>query len=119
MSFMKRVIEFIENPSREHANQDLYDVMKETLEYMLDSGAMGIENAISTKEIVNHLNSVGYDIHRERWEIEVLGYLRDNGVYIASKIGRGMYLIKSKRDAQEAYNFIHSRVQRNRSDWIN
>ena len=108
MSFMKNIDNFINNPGKHESNPD-YKAMKETLVYM-KKNALGVKNIVSTDSIVTHLNSNGYKISREYWQINILGYLRDNGIFIGSKIPKGMFLINSEKDAKEAYTSMQNRI---------
>jgi hypothetical protein len=108
MSFMGNIDKFIDAPGKHASNPD-YKAMKETLVYM-KKNALGAKNIVSTDKIVSHLNSNGYKISREYWQINILGYLRDNGIFIVSKIPKGMFLINSEKDAQEAYTSMQNRV---------
>jgi len=105
---MENIDNFINNPG-EHASNPDYNAMKETLIYM-KKNALGAKNIVSTEKIITHLNSKGYEMSREYWQISILGYLRDNGIFIVSKIPKGMFLINSEKDAQEAYTSMLNRV---------
>lgn len=105
---MGNIDNFINNPGK-HASNPNYKAMKETLVYM-KKNALGAKNIVSTDNIITHLNSNGYKMSREYWQIIILGYLRDNGIFIGSKIPKGMFLINSEEDAQEAYTSMHNRV---------
>ena len=76
--------------------------MNDTVSYLL-SNAIGLENAKSTDVIIKFLNEQGYSINRYQWEINVLGKLREEGIFIASNRTKGMYLINSKDDAEKFY----------------
>ncbi|MFA5237300.1 MAG: hypothetical protein WC362_05530 [Methanoregula sp.] len=85
-------------------------VMVETISFLLDN-AIGLDNAIPTDKIIIHLQSKGYKIKKETWQIRVLGPLRDNGIYIGSKRGTsGMFLIKTKDDALATRTSIYNRM---------
>ncbi len=113
MPFITRARNFVDNPQPDHASHPRFPVMVETVRYLLDC-AIGIENAVSTNEIIDFLHGAGHDIDRETWQIEVLGYLRDNGIFIGSSGQRGMFLIRDQNDAREARNFIRNRIERER-----
>lgn len=84
--------------------------MIETVNFMLQN-AVGVDNAIATQKIVEHLKKEGYDIrNKEDWQILVLGPLRKNGIFIGSKRGKGMFLIRSESDAQVVKNQIVNRI---------
>lgn len=86
------------------------NVMIETIDFLLKN-AIGIENSIATNKIIRHLESKGYKIKKETWQIKVLGPLRDNGIYIGSRRGNtGMFLISSKDDAVATRSAIYSRM---------
>lgn len=85
-------------------------VMIETISFLLDN-AVGVGNAVSTNQIMKHLNSQGYKLSKETWQIHVLGPLRDQGIYIGSKRGTsGMFLIKDKEDAIATRTSIYNRM---------
>jgi len=110
MSFIEDIENFIQNPGV-HASKERYGEMKATLEYMKQN-AVGIKNAVATDRIIDYLHSQGYNIGKEEWQIEVLGYLRDNGIFIGSKIAKGMFVINSKKDAKETYTSMKKRVEK-------
>jgi hypothetical protein len=86
--------------------------MIETVDFLLKN-AIGIENAISTDSIIRHLTTKGYEIKKEDWQINVLGPLRDNGIFIGSKRGgrtAGMYIIANKQDALQTHASIYDRI---------
>jgi hypothetical protein len=91
--------EFLKNPTVALKGRRHYDEMRETLAFMISRGR-GRGNSVPTREIVEHLQALDYDISTTTWQIEVLGPLRDAGVYIGSERGKtGMFLIASKADA--------------------
>lgn len=83
--------------------------MKLTVDYLLKN-SIGIKNATSTDKIIRHLNSLGYNISKETWQINVLGPLRDNGIFIASKPSKGMFLIETEQDASESVKSMEHRI---------
>ena len=108
MPFVQAARNFLANPGIART-QPRFREMQETVKFMLDH-AIGLANAISTDRIVQHLQGMGYQIHREAWQIEVLGYLREHGVFIGSKRGVGMFIIESEEDARETCESIQSRI---------
>ena len=111
-SFLKDVENFIKNPGR-HSQQESYPIMKDTLEYMLyQAKAVGVKNAVATDKIISHLKAKGHKIHKSKWQVEILGYLRDNEIFIGSKNGVGMFLIDTEEDAKETYSFIVERISK-------
>jgi hypothetical protein len=109
MPFITRARDFVNNPQPNHHLHPRFDVMIDSVQYLLDH-AIGIENAIPTDEIITFLQGREHDIDRETWQIEVLGYLRVNRIFIGSTGRRGMFLIRDETDAREAWNFIHNRI---------
>jgi len=101
--------QFLENPGKLKDHKKLPE-MKETVRYMLDH-AVGIDHAVSTKTIVEHLKNKGFHVADERdWQITVLGPLRENGIFVASKRAKGMFLIKNDNDAKIAISQIQTRI---------
>lgn len=91
--------DFLKNPPTELKAKPRYDEMRETIAFMIHKGR-GRANSVSTREIVDHLRSLDYDISIQGWQVNVLGPLRDAGVYIGSERGKtGMFLIADKADA--------------------
>jgi hypothetical protein len=91
--------DFLKNPPAALKGRRHYDEMRETIAFMISRGR-GRANSVPTREIVEHLQALDYDISTTTWQIDVLGPLRDAGVYIGSERGkRGMFLIASKADA--------------------
>lgn len=110
MSFVQAARNFLSNPSQEARNHSRFGEMQETLRFMLNN-AVGVDNAISTNDIIQHLRNQGYSIGREDWQIEVLGWLREHGVFIGSKRGVGMFIIENEEDAREVHESINSRIE--------
>ena len=108
MPFLRRAQEFLANQGS-LSNHKYRDIMVETVDYLLKN-AVGVNNAVSTDSIISHLRSRGFNISREEWQINVLGVLREHGIFIGSKRGVGMFLIASEDDAREAHNSILDRV---------
>jgi len=110
MPFITRAREFLVDQGGLAANRNR-NVMVETVRYLLDN-AIGLENAVSTNTIIEYLNTQGYEITREDWEINVLGALRQNGIFIGSLRGRrGMFIIGSQDEARTVYNSYNRRIQ--------
>lgn len=112
MPFIRAARDFLNNPNR-HENHPHYTVMRDTIDFLLNN-AIGLSNAVPTRRIIEHLNNLGHEIHREKWQVEILGYLRENGVFIGSKVGLGIFLIENRNDALEAYHSIQRRVRTER-----
>lgn len=109
MSFIAAAQEFLEDQG-DLSSSKYCEEMIETVRFLLDN-AIGVSNAIATNKIIAHLHSKGHTISREAWQIEVLGKLREYGVFIASSRGRsGMFLIKTEPDAIVAYTSIYNRI---------
>ena len=83
--------------------------MRDTVEYLLKNN-VGIKNATSTDRIIVYLRSKGHKIYREKWQINVLGPLRDNGVFIASKPAVGMFIIETIDDAGKVIVSMEHRI---------
>ena len=89
--------------------------MKETIRFMLKN-AVGVDHAISTQKIVDHLQELKYPvISIPDWQMNVLGPLRKSGVFIASKRATGMFIIKDQNDAKVAISQIQSRIDEERA----
>jgi hypothetical protein len=101
MPFVTAARQFLEDPGELSGDTNL-DMMNDTVAYML-SNAVGLKNAKGTDDIIEMLNAQGYDINRHQWEINVLGKLREEGVFIASDRVKGMYLISSQEEAERFY----------------
>jgi hypothetical protein len=100
---------FLDTPGSLSGHKKLPE-MKETVRYMLDH-AVGIDHAVSTKTIVQHLKSKDFHVVDERdWQITVLGPLRVSGIFIASKRAKGMFIIKDDNDAKIAISQIQTRI---------
>lgn len=108
MPFVIKARNFLTNPGI-LGTHPYYSIMRDTVEYMLNN-AVGISNVVSTDRIIDHLRSKGHTIYREKWQINVLGPLRDNGVFIASKPGVGMFIIKTINDATKAVASMEHRI---------
>ncbi|HHV41909.1 MAG: hypothetical protein ACOX7D_03825 [Alphaproteobacteria bacterium] len=86
--------------------------MVETVRFMLEH-AVGVDHAIATQRIVDHLQENGYDIrNKEDWQITVLGPLRENGIIIGSKRSKGMFLISSEFDARIVVSQMQERISK-------
>lgn len=111
MSFIDNARVFLTDQGRLRNNKKC-NVMVETVRFLLDN-AIGIENAVSTNNIIKHLESQGFRIKKEDWQINVLGPLRDHGIFIGSKRGgraAGMYIIATKEDALQTHAAIYDRI---------
>jgi len=108
MPFLLKARNFLTNPGI-LGTHPYYSIMRDTVEYLLKT-AVGISNAISTDRIIDYLRSKGHTIYREEWQINVLGPLRDNGVFIASKPAVGMFIIETINDAGEVVASMEHRI---------
>ena len=109
MPFVDRAQAFLNNAGP-LANHKRLPEMRETISFMLEK-AIGIRNAISTQNIVDHLQNEGHNTaSREDWQIGVLGPLRKNGIFIGSKRAKGMFIIKDQSDAKVVISQIEDRV---------
>ena len=102
--------EFLAHPPAALAHHKRIDEMRETIAYMLKHG-VGLDHAIPTREIVGHLQSLDFDVSVNTWQIQVLGPLREAGVYIGSVRGKvGMFLISNRSDAEAARKAQQQRI---------
>lgn len=108
MTFVTIAQNFLNNPGSLKSHP-YYSAMRDTVEYLL-SNAVGIRNAVSTDNIIAYLRRRGHRIYREEWQINVLGPLRDNGIFIGSKVGTGMFIIETIDDAREVVASIEHRI---------
>lgn len=109
MQFIDRYKKFLQDQGK-FRDSKCVPVMVETISFLLEN-AVGLENAIPTDKIIKHLQSKGFKLKKETWQIRVLGPLRDNGIYIGSKRGTsGMFLIKTKDDAFTTRTSIYNRM---------
>jgi hypothetical protein len=112
MPFITAAKDFLEDPGELAGDKNL-DIMYDTVSYMLGN-AIGLENAKSTDTIVKVLNQKGHDFNRHYWEINVLGKLRDEGIFIASNKTKGMYILSSEEEAEKFYYQYSARVAKER-----
>ncbi len=75
----------------------------------LDFYSNKLYQLINTDRIVDHLTSRHYVINREQWEQEVLGPLRDSGIFIGSS-NRGIFIVRNREHAIETYRFYAKRI---------
>jgi hypothetical protein len=108
MPFITRARNFLANPGPLKTHS-YYTVMKDTVEYLLNN-AVGIGNAVSTDDIIAYLRTLGHRIYREEWQINVLGPLRDHGIFIGSKVGTGIFIIKTNDDARDVVASMEHRI---------
>jgi hypothetical protein len=101
MPFVTAARQFLEDPGELASDANL-DIMNDSVSYLL-ANAVGLDNAKATDDIIAFINSQGYDINRPSWQINVLGKLREEGVFIASDRIKGIYLINSKDEAERFY----------------
>jgi hypothetical protein len=118
MPFITAAHDFLEDPGELSQDKDL-DLMNDTVSYLLGN-AVGFGNAKSTDMIVKILNENGYDINRHYWEINALGKLRENGVFIAANRTKGMFIIESEEEAEKFYFQYAKRVatEKARLGWL-
>lgn len=101
MSFVARAQQFVSNPNISSSRQN---EMVETVRFLLQQST-----PINTDRIVAHLTNRHYTINREQWEQEVLGPLRDFGIFIGSS-NRGIFIVRSREDAIDTYRFYAKRI---------
>ena len=111
MPFIARARDFVDNAAPNHRAHPRFNAMRDTVQYLLDH-AIGRQNAVPTDDIITHLQGRNHNMSRETWQIEVLGYLRDNEIFIGSTGSRGMFLIQDEADAREVRDFIQNRINR-------
>ena len=118
MPFVAAARQFLEDPGELSEDKDI-DIMNDTISFLLGN-AIGLENAKSTDTIVRFLNEQGYDINRHYWEINILGKLREEGVFIASNRSKGMYILNSEDEAERFYHQYATRasIQNTRLAWL-
>ena len=118
MPFVDAAKQFLNDPG-ELAGDKNIDIMNDTISFLL-ANAVGLKNAKSTDTIVKFLNDQGHEINRHGWEIDVLGKLREEGIYIASNKAKGMYIISSEDEAERFYFQYATRVatETNRLGWL-
>jgi len=107
MSFITAAKEFMEDPGELSEDPNL-DIMYDTVGYLLEN-AIGLKNAKKTNTIIQFLNDRehkinGRAINRQKWEILILGKLRDEGIFIASHRTKGIYIIKDQKEADDFYS---------------
>jgi hypothetical protein len=102
--------QFLKAPPVKLAKHKHLDAMRETIAFMLDK-AVGAKNAIPTSAIVSHLERLDFDMSAQKWQVEVMGPLRDNGIFIGGGPGnRGMFLIDTAADADVALRATERRI---------
>jgi hypothetical protein len=118
MAFITAAREFLNDPGELAGDKNL-DIMSDTVSFLLGN-AVSLKHAKSTDTIVRFLNDQGYEINRHEWEIDVLGKLREEGVFIASNKSKGMYIIESEEEAEKFYFQYATRVatENNRLGWL-
>ena len=110
MPFISRACNFLTNPGALKTHK-YYPIMRDTVDYLLKRvRAIGIKNAVSTAKIIAYLNNRGHTINREGWQINVLGPLRDNDVFIASKQAVGMFIIETIDDTRRVIHSMEHRI---------
>lgn len=108
MPFVKKAKEFIDDQGSLTDHKYSKHMIK-TVEYLVNN-AVGLENAKSTNNIINHLKEEGLPIQRSEWEIRILGTLRDHGIFIGAHRNKGMYIIKSEAEAKKVYSSYKRRI---------
>jgi hypothetical protein len=100
MPFITRARNFLQNPDSIVTTPRKRQIMVDTVQFLFDKNAIGYGNAISTDLIVEYLQDLDHKIERGPWETDILGPLRDNGVWLGSKTGSdgGIFLIKNQAD---------------------
>lgn len=102
MPFITRAREFVLHPETIAAKPQKRQIMVDSVNFLLDNGHIGRDNAVSTDSIIEYLNGLGHSIERGPWETDILGTLRDNEIWLGSKLGStgGIFIIKNKADAE-------------------
>lgn len=108
MSFVDQANLFIKDPGNLKSSKYVF-AMVDTVDYLLEHGT-GLANAVPTDTIIQYLNSKGHKIRKPEWQINVLGPLRDNSIFIGSKIGTGIFIINSINDANEVRTSMRNRI---------
>lgn len=101
MPFLTAARQFLEDPG-ELASDPNLDIMNDSVAY-LTANAVGLENAKSTDDVIAFLNAHGHAINRHQWQINVLGKLREEGIFIASDRVKGLYIIDTREEAERFY----------------
>ena len=110
MNFVERAQQFLDDPAPENLDPELYYPAKKTVEYLLEN-ALGRDNSKQTGLILDYLEQHGISMNREHWQHMVLGYLRENVVFIGAWV-KGMFIIFNEEDAQTAYDFYYGRIKK-------
>lgn len=102
MPFVTRAREFVAHPEIIATSPGKRELMVDSVEYLLDNNHIGHNNAVSTEILVEYLNGLGHRIDRGPWETNILGTLRDNEIWIGSKLGStgGIFIIRDQADVE-------------------
>ncbi len=108
MPFVRKAREFLEKGL--YGDHPKPKIVHDTLQFLLDN-AVGSKKAIATWRILEHLQEQGHDVsNKPWWQVNILGYLRDQGIFIGWKNGRGLYIIATRKDAVEARDQYLARI---------
>lgn len=101
MPFITAAREFVAHPEIVRTTPRKREIMVDSIQFLLDNNHIGRNNAVSTETIVDHLNELGHSIERGPWETDILGALRDNEIWLGSKLGSagGIFIIQNREDA--------------------
>ncbi len=102
MPFVAAAREFVLHPETIRTSLRKREIMVDSVEFLLDNNHIGRNNAVSTEVIIEYLNGLGHSIQRGPWETDILGALRDNEIWIGSKLGSsgGIFIIQNRDDAE-------------------
>jgi hypothetical protein len=110
MPFVKAAKDFLTNPGALVSHGNLR-IMQDTVRFLLDNRHIGRQKSVATDTIIKHLQSQKHNIHRERWQTDVLGPMKENGIFIGSIIGLGIFIIKDEDDARSVHRSHLRRIQ--------
>ena len=110
MPFVKKAKRFLKYPGKLASNKYLRH-MKATIKFLLNDH-IGYQNRVAIDKIIDYLERKRLDINMSQWQIEVLGPLRDNGIYIGSVPSKGMFIISNEEDAQRVVRAIERRIKK-------
>jgi hypothetical protein len=116
MSFVSRAEGFLVDQG-DLSDDPNKDIMLDTIRYLLEN-ARGYQNRKSTKVIYQLLKRKYKKMkNKEFWQNFVLNKLRDEGIFIGSKIGGGggMFIIQTKGDAMMVQASYQHRIEKEQS----
>ena len=102
MPFVAAAREFVLHPETIRTSLRKREIMVDSVEFLLDNNHIGRNNAVSTEVIIEYLNGLGHSIQRGPWETDILGALRDNEIWIGSKLEdpQADFIIQNRDDAE-------------------